>query len=210
VSLTLHSIVEYSGGAGSRPGGRVPFGGRQKEPKTSLNVHAHRGMHKHSTRCVHRRPTTPEMLLHPCTCVETGVHGALCMAEARASISELTWHSPVRRFADMPRPRPVPVPVPVPVRVRVRVRVRSRALRLFRVLRGPGHGARARMEQYFWCGRPAVNTPCRMPLHRTVSMNVQKTFLVPFGVHQKGLACRGETRPLASTRQSNAGLGHSA
>jgi hypothetical protein len=26
-------------------------------------------------------------------------------------------------------------------------------------------------------------------------MDVQKTFLVPFGVHQKELASRGETRP---------------
>ena len=72
--------------AGSRPGRRIPFGGRQKESKTSLNVHAHRGMHKHSTRCVHLRATTPEILLHPCTRVETGVHGALCMAEVHASI----------------------------------------------------------------------------------------------------------------------------
>jgi hypothetical protein len=59
----------------------------RRSSKTSLNVHAHRGMHKHSTRCVHLRTTTPEMLLHPCTCVETGVHGALCVDEAHASIS---------------------------------------------------------------------------------------------------------------------------
>jgi hypothetical protein len=56
-----------------------------KRNKNVLNVHAHRGMHKHSTRCVHLRTTTPEILLHPCTCVETGVHRALCMAEAHAS-----------------------------------------------------------------------------------------------------------------------------
>jgi hypothetical protein len=36
------------------------------------------------------------------------------------------------------------------------------------------------------------------------SMNVQKTFLVPFGVHQKGLACRGETRPGGRAETSNA------
>ena len=49
--------------------------------------------------------------------------------------------------------------------------------------------------------RQQVNTPCRLRWHAPAYMDVWKTFLVPFGVHQKGLACRGETRPGGSKPQ---------
>ena len=54
--------------------------------------------------------------------------------------------------------------------------------------------------------RQQVNTPCRKSLRTEALMDVKETFLVPFGVHQKELACRGETRPGGSPPHSQCAI----
>ena len=51
--------------------------------------------------------------------------------------------------------------------------------------------------------RQRVNTPCWKPLRTEALMDVWKTFLVPFGVYQKELVCRDETRPGGSEPHSH-------
>jgi hypothetical protein len=128
--------------------------------KTSLNVHAHRGMHKHSTRCVHQRTTTPEILLHPCTRAVTRTTEHSEKTKRARSHPRWPWHVCQTAHGRVPR------------------QFGNGCTRFGHAECSvhPSFDARARMEQHFWCGSPQVNTPCRMLLHAPVSMNVQRRF----------------------------------
>jgi hypothetical protein len=78
--------------AGTRPGRRIPFGRRQKESKTSLNVHQCVRLHRRLARCVHllaalRRNTAPSVHAR-----RDQDHGALWEDEARRQARRATPH----------------------------------------------------------------------------------------------------------------------
>jgi hypothetical protein len=140
-------------------------GSERSNQEREPNVHVRRGVQRHSARCVHRRRTQTKC----------------CSIRARAS---------------GPGPRST---------LRRRNRARDGAQGNLRVSAAVGS-----VMQSAQC------TPVTTPVHGWGSISSQsaagehtvpnavarpgvhersKTFLIPFGVHQKEFACRGETRP---------------
>jgi len=137
----------YGHAAGFRPGRRVPFGGRQKEPKTSLNVHQCLRAQRHLARCV-----------HPLAALSRHAAPSVHARRDESARSTLDDRVRVRRAATgrafavgwplRAEPRPVRAPCGTGLGA-------SAALRLFRVLRDPGPDARARMGQGYGSVPPA-------------------------------------------------------
>jgi hypothetical protein len=124
----------YCHPAGSRPGSRDPFVGRQKDPKTSLNVHQCVRLQSPSTRCVHLLAALPRK-------AAPSVHGrrnrgarstlddrAKHKAAAKASPAHPAQPSPAQPSPAQPSPSPSPSPQPRPGRCAVR-RERLRSCR---------------------------------------------------------------------------------
>jgi hypothetical protein len=160
----------------------------------------------------------PVRLPHPCTGVGTGVHGALWRTEpplqsqpqqragANCRIPNTEYRMP-HAACRMPHAAGrVPhaecrVPSAETIRRVAWCATSAAALRLLRVLRGPGHGARARMEQYFGAVPPAGEHTVLNAFAVGRTDERSKTFLIPFGVYQKEFACRGESRPGGSAHR---------
>jgi hypothetical protein len=209
VSLTSHLIAGYFGVAGSRPGRRIPFGGRQKESKTSLNVHVRQGVPPHSARCVQQRWTKTKYC---------SIRARASRPGPRSTLNGRSAMAPMERNA-APCGRRCGCALGCGSRGESEFRCRCGSgmrrefpLGLSECLVHPSSDARARMGQPYGAVPPAgEHTVSKaIAVGRTDERLVLKTFFIPFGVYQKEFACRGETRQRASTRQSNPALGHNA
>jgi hypothetical protein len=65
----------------------------------------------------------------------------------------------------------------------------------------PVHGWGSICSQFSGGEHTVPNAVARPGIHERL---VLKTFLIPFGVHQKEFACRGETRPGGRAETPNA------
>jgi hypothetical protein len=185
---------------------------QEREP----NVHVRRGVQRHSARCVHRRRTQTKYSSIRARAPGPGPRSTL---RGRSAVRVGAGRRGLARVGRTFRMRPCagsqtgvqPQHVAIAPdgacvaqrRRRVRPAVGSvmQSARCIPVA-APVHGWGSICSQ-FSGGEHTVPHAVACPgVHER-----SKTFLVPFGVHQKGLACRGETRPGGS---APAPQGHAA
>jgi hypothetical protein len=147
---------------------------QEREP----NVHVHRGVQRHSARCVHRRRTQtkccsirarasgpgPRSTLRRRNVAHAGAQRRRRVRPAVGAVMQSAW---CRRAVGsvMQSARCTPVTTPV-------------------------HGWGSICSQFSGGEHTVPNAVARPGVHER-----SKTFLIPFGVYQKEFACRGETRP---------------
>jgi len=174
---------------GLAPAGEFLLVDAKRNQKRLLNVHAHRGMQRHPTRCVHRRRTEQKY----------------CPIRARAS-----WLGPRSTLEGRNAARVLSAPAAASAGVRrdhAACRVCSRIVAQHGIIAEgirlghaecsvhSHHDARARMGQPYGSVPPAGEHTVPNAFPRPGAHGRSKTFLGPFGVYQKDLARRGETRP---------------
>jgi hypothetical protein len=185
---------------------------QEREP----NVHVRRGVQRHSARCVHRRRTQTKYCSIRARAPGPGPRSTLRrrnpghLGAGRVGLADV-GETLRRRQLDAEaraglQPRHAAIAPEVACVAQRRRRVRPAVGAVMQSARcipvtTPVHGWGSICCQFSGGEHTVPNAVACPGVHERL---VLKTFLVPFGVYQKGLACRGETRPGGRAETLNA------
>jgi hypothetical protein len=149
-------------------------GSERSNQEREPNVHVRRGVQRHSARCGHRRRTQTKYCSIRARAPGPGPRSTLRRRSAAHVGAQRSRRARAAVGSVMQSAWCIPVTTPV-------------------------HGWSSICSQFSGGEHTVPNAVASPRVHER-----SKTFLVPFGVHQKGLACRGETRPGGRAETLNA------